>query len=306
MKKREFTLIELLVVIAIIAILAAMLLPALQSARERAHSSSCVSNLNNVTKMGQLYRDDNRDLWPAGNGTGDPGSYGTQYTPKSFQWPACMIRGKYMPDIRYNKTKWGAAKGYACPKIGYRPLRSGSAYDWTPQVYGTPKMNRIDHVGHCWPLNSPSLNGPRFIYNTTSTTATGGSFGQRTGGTVSAPSRRLWFADSVYFDTSAPVLHQRSLFYGPGDGYTSNQPRLFPVHSERINFACQDGHVVSTDVDGLREYHTMYGSGGSGNNTPPPYVGKAIPCSIGAYIDPYADPAASTLKDSTVMIYYNN
>ena len=93
LKCRPFTLIELLVVIAIIAILAAMLLPALQQARERGQSAKCVNHLKNMGLAAAQYISDNNDYIPIGYNP-DSSTFGGMATPPLAAW-YCRI-GPYM------------------------------------------------------------------------------------------------------------------------------------------------------------------------------------------------------------------
>jgi prepilin-type N-terminal cleavage/methylation domain-containing protein len=83
-----FTLIELLVVIAIIAILAAMLLPALGKAKERAIRIQCASNLKQWGVATTLYAGDNREFFPA-----NPSSDGAS----GFAWMARSLNTNFYP-----------------------------------------------------------------------------------------------------------------------------------------------------------------------------------------------------------------
>jgi prepilin-type N-terminal cleavage/methylation domain-containing protein/prepilin-type processing-associated H-X9-DG protein len=71
-KSGAFTLIELLVVIAIIGILAAMLLPALNKAREKANAATCVSNMHQWGLAMQMYADEWSEYYPFDGNNASP------------------------------------------------------------------------------------------------------------------------------------------------------------------------------------------------------------------------------------------
>ena len=242
MRREKFTLIELLVVIAIIAILAAMLLPALQQARERAHATRCISNLKQMTTHGTLYLNDNRNYWPSPNNQG-PGSFSTDFA--FGNWVSRLSYAKYLPNYLSMGRNGNGGKRpdwVSCPSM---PIVTTSTDPrWDIQVYAAIYNNGSSYD----PMWGVSFNLADFRQR---------GFFDPTGSTPSdtniSLSRLVWFADGKTPKDGVQRHLLYSMLTAASDGYDYSRINL--VHNGRANLATWAGNVTSVGEDDIKQYY---------------------------------------------------
>ena len=126
-----FTLIELLITIAIIAILAAMLLPALNKARERGMTARCLGNVKQLGQYCSMYSMEYEDYIPlASNNPGESFTWGPSWIP--LLWRYAHPGDKTNSSDIVTRLHSGGANSFVCPSFKVEPNRySGYSMNWS-------------------------------------------------------------------------------------------------------------------------------------------------------------------------------
>ena len=262
MRKRNFTLIELLVVIAIIAILAAILLPALQAARARAATTTCINNMKQIGTTAQSYLGDNRNFWVTnGNGTYVPQRYDNKipdpdttsrtaydYAPMN-NYVYSFYKSKYITDstpLFSHKPSY-----FTCPSMPLhkRGTGAGTVGHWRPQVYAT---EYAFNPNSCKDYFGTATTG----YNVMAATLSQGFTWSNASKPAATPvnssigpsSRILIFDNTTDFAGGSMTSHG---FINDTHSTTYSKPYL--LHGGKCNLLAVAGNVVSADESELYE-----------------------------------------------------
>ena len=220
---RPFTLIELLVVIAIIAILASMLLPALQQARERARTISCVNTLGQMGRVCSMYVAAYDGYLPSAVNVSQWNYWRREYSP--FRLMSEMWNGT--PDrISEALTGWGRPndtsvwfKGkYICPSMKLEETAADCA-----RVFTGNTKNVLNTALMSYGVNFPQIN-----------LSVSRAYRPPKLASVRKPSMLIWLADGFGSGQVSYACHPSQ-----GDYYSMIPPR----HNNGANFLHADGHV---------------------------------------------------------------